>query len=115
MDEEKQKQITEEQMRKVGIKIIRQGDRIQLKIGKKTSELFPLEGTTQTYPFFVLAQWMSEMAVTVLAEMQGKQAVFSDSNKAAAKTALEDLGFEADTATTDRVIQQIHEDQFGGR
>lgn len=105
----------EDQLRSVGIKIIRQDDKIKVQVGKHKAELMPLEDKTQTYPFFAFAQWVTETAVAILAEKQGKQVVLSTENKQAAKSALESIGFEANEKTTDNVIAQIHENMFGGK
>ena len=113
--ETKNTEQTEAELRNVGISIVRQGEKIKIKVGKHEAELTPLEGKSQVYPFFAFAQWMTETAVGVLAEKQGKQAVFSSENREAAKSALESIGFEADDNTADRVVTQIHEDLFGGR
>jgi helix-turn-helix protein len=104
----------EKDMRKIGIHIVRQGNVLKVKVGKHKAELIPMDDTTQTYPFFAFAQWITETAVAVLEPIKAKGFVASDDNKQAAKSSLKLLGINDDTAT-DNVIRQIHEDQFGGR
>lgn len=114
MPEEKPTNI-EEEMRKVGISITRSGDTIKLKVGKHKAELFPIEGKTQTYPFFAVAQWMTETAVAMLEPLKQKEVVFSKENRQAAKNSIKLLGLDDSDAVTDNIMRQIHEDNFGSK
>lgn len=90
----------------IPIKIIRKGERIQLKCGDYQLELKELYEDSQTYSLLLLDKFVTEVTTIMLQKEIEKQ----DKRRSVKKS----LGLE-DEVATDNVIKQIHEDLWGNK
>lgn len=93
----------------IPVKIVRQGNKLKITAGVYELELKELPDSSQTYPLLLLEKFVREVTTTLL---QGE--IECRENRAAAKKSLLLLGQEAGEAAVDGVINQIHNDMFGG-
>lgn len=94
----------------IPVKIIRQGERLKITAGDYTLELKEMPDLSQTYPLLLLEKFCREVTTKLLQEEIDRR-----NNRAAAKKSLEMLGVGNVDLETDRVIEQIHNMEFGGQ